>query len=42
MGPGKYGFFPVHFLPIFWPRYSVFIRENDDRDLIKFYIYKKL
>ena len=26
MSPGNYGFFPVHFLPIFWPRYSLFIR----------------
>ena len=29
MGPGNYGLFPVHFLPIFWPHYSLFIREND-------------
>ena len=29
MGPGIYGFFSLHFLPIFWPRYSLFIKEND-------------
>ena len=29
MGPGNYGLFPVHFLPIFWPRYSFFIREQE-------------
>ena len=28
MGPGNYGIFPVHFLPIFWPHYSLFIRER--------------
>ena len=28
MGPGNYGLFPVHVLPIFWPRYSLFIREK--------------
>ena len=25
-GPGNYGLFPVHFLPIILPRYSLFIR----------------
>ena len=29
MVPGNYGFFRVHFLPIFWPRYSLFITIND-------------
>ena len=29
MGPGNYGFFPVHFLSIFWPHYSLIIREYD-------------
>ena len=28
MGPGNYGFFPVHFLPTFWPRYSLFTIEK--------------
>ena len=28
MGPGNYGLFPVHFLPIFCPHSSLFIREN--------------
>ena len=25
MGSGIYGLVPAHFLPIFWPRYSLFI-----------------
>ena len=28
MGPGNYGLFPVHVLPIFLPHYSLFIREK--------------
>ena len=28
LGPGNYGFLPLHFLPIFWPHYSLFIREK--------------
>ena len=27
-GPGNYGFFPLHFLPIFWHHYSLFIGEK--------------
>ena len=29
MSPGNLGFFPLHFLHIFWPHYSLFIRENN-------------
>ena len=29
MGPGNYGFFPLPFLPIFLPHYSLLIGEND-------------
>ena len=29
MGPGNYGFVPAHFLSIYWPHYSLFIRKND-------------
>ena len=29
MGPGNYGLFPLHFLPIFLPHNSLFIREKD-------------
>ena len=28
MDPENYGLFQVHFLPIFWPHYSLFIREK--------------
>ena len=35
-GPGNYGLFPVQFLPIFWPHYSLFTREK----IVHFIIYK--
>ena len=38
MGPGNYGLFPVHFLPIFWPHCSLFIRKTH----VQFIIYKIL
>ena len=28
MGPGNYGFFPLQFLPIIWPHYSLFKMEK--------------
>ena len=28
MGPGNYGLFPLHFLPIFWTHYSLFKRAK--------------
>ena len=28
IGPGNYGLFPFHFSPIFWPHYSLLIREK--------------
>ena len=38
MGPGNYGLFLVHFLPNFWPHYSIFKREK----FVQFIIYKIL
>ena len=38
MGPGNYGLFPVHYLPIFWPHYSPFITAK----CVQFIIYKIL
>ena len=38
MGPGNYGLFQIHFLPIFWPQYSLFIREK----CVQFIIYEIL
>ena len=35
MGPGNYGLFPVHFLPIFWPYCSLFIKKK----CVQFIIY---
>ena len=36
MGPGKYGFFLVHLLPISWPRYSLFNNININKNRYKF------
>ena len=38
MGLGNYGLFPVHFLPIFWPHYSLIISKK----CVQFIIYKIL
>ena len=38
MGPGKYGFFPLHFLTIHWPHYSLFTRGK----CFHFIIYNRL
>ena len=38
MGPGNYGFFPLHFLSIIWPHYSIFTRQK----CFHFIIHKRL
>ena len=42
MVPGNYGLRPRHFLPIFWPHYSLFIREKCFHSIIYQIFFDKI